>query len=84
MMLLQRAIEVSENKEMSVQDYLSKVIKVVSLYFDESFFIFLGKFPHFIRFIAIIEPVLEKTNNLGLRPGLTQTRLYSHRSRLEA
>ena len=31
MMLLQRAIEVSENKEMSVQDYLSKVIKVVSV-----------------------------------------------------
>ena len=30
MMLLQRAIEVSESKEMSVQEYLSKVIKVVS------------------------------------------------------
>ena len=30
------------------------------------------------------EPVHEKTNNLGLRPGLTQTRLYSHRSGLEA
>ena len=31
-----------------------------------------------------IEPVHEKTNNLGFRPGPTQTRLYSHRSRLEA
>ena len=31
-----------------------------------------------------IEPVHEKTNNLGVRPGPTQTRLYSHRSRLEA
>ena len=30
------------------------------------------------------EPVHEKTNNLGFRPGLTQTRLCSHRSRLEA
>ena len=25
------------------------------------------------------EPVREKTNNLGFRPGLTQTGLYSHR-----
>ena len=32
----------------------------------------------------INEPVREKTNNLGFRPGPTQTRLYSHRSRLEA
>ena len=30
------------------------------------------------------EPVREKTNNLGLRPGQLQTRLYSHRKRLEA
>ena len=30
------------------------------------------------------EPVHEKTNNLGFRPGLTQTRLYSHRRQLEA
>ena len=37
-------------------------------------------------FLCIIayEPVREKTNNLGFQPGLTQTRLYSHRSRLEA
>ena len=28
-------------------------------------------------------PVHEKTNNLGLRPGLTQNGLYSNRSRLE-
>ena len=35
--------------------------------------------------ITIIEPVIfEKTNNLGFRPGPTQTGLYSHRSRLEA
>ena len=27
--------------------------------------------------------VREKNNNLGFRPGLTQTSLYSHRSRLE-
>ena len=33
---------------------------------------------------TINEPVHEKTNNLGFRPGPTQTRLYSHRSRLEA
>ena len=33
---------------------------------------------------VVIEPVHEKTNNLGVRPGPTQTRLYSHRSRLEA
>ena len=30
------------------------------------------------------EPMHEKTNNRGFRPGLTQTRLYSHRSRIEA
>ena len=35
-------------------------------------------------FEATFEPVHEKTNNLGFRPGPTQTRLYSHRSRLEA
>ena len=32
----------------------------------------------------LTEPVREKTNNLVFRPGLTQTGLYSHRSRLEA
>ena len=30
------------------------------------------------------EPVREKTNNLGLRLGRTQTGLYSHRRWLEA
>ena len=30
------------------------------------------------------EPVREKTNNLGFRPGLTQTRLHSHTIKLEA
>ena len=30
------------------------------------------------------EPVHEKTNNLGFRPGPTQTSLYSHRRWLEA
>ena len=30
------------------------------------------------------KPVHEKTNNLGFRPGLTQTGLYSHRKELEA
>ena len=30
------------------------------------------------------EPVHEKINNLGFRPGLAKTRLDSHRSRLEA
>ena len=32
----------------------------------------------------VIEPLPEKTNNLGFQPGLTQTRLYSHRLRLGA
>ena len=32
----------------------------------------------------IFEPSHEKTNNLGFRPGQTQTSLYSHRSKLEA
>ena len=32
----------------------------------------------------IYEPVHEKTNNLGFRPGLTQTRLYSYRIKLKA
>ena len=30
------------------------------------------------------EPVHEKTNNFGFRPGPIQTGLYSHRKRLEA
>ena len=30
------------------------------------------------------EPSQEKANNCGFRPGLTQTDMYSHRSRLEA
>ena len=30
------------------------------------------------------EPLREKINNLGFRPGLTQISLYSHKSRLEA
>ena len=34
--------------------------------------------------IKIIEPVREKTNNLGLPPGPTQIKLYSHRRYLEA
>ena len=33
---------------------------------------------------VVNEPVHEKTNNLGFRPGPTQTRLYSHRRWLEA
>ena len=33
---------------------------------------------------VIVEPVHEKTNNLGFQPGPTQTRLYSHRRWLEA
>ena len=32
----------------------------------------------------LYEPVHEKTNNFGFQPSPTQTRLYSHRSRLEA
>ena len=31
----------------------------------------------------IIEPVCDKNNNLGFRPGPTQTGLYRHRSRQE-
>ena len=33
--------------------------------------------------INLHEPVHDKTNNLGFRPGPTQTDLYSYRSRLE-
>ena len=45
-----------------------------------------GLYSRFIGHLKfrIIEPVHEKTNNLGFRPGPTQTGLYSHRSRLEA
>ena len=32
----------------------------------------------------IIEPLQDKTKNLGFRPGMTQGSLYSHRSVLEA
>ena len=34
--------------------------------------------------ILIFEPLREKTNNLGFRPGPTQTGLYCHRRMLEA
>ena len=34
--------------------------------------------------VSIYEPRLEKSGLRGFRPGLTQTGLYSHRSRLEA
>ena len=34
--------------------------------------------------LLTIEPVREKTNNLGFRPGPTQTGLYSHRKWLAA
>ena len=34
--------------------------------------------------ILIIEPVHDKTNNLGFRPGPTQTSLYSHRRNPES
>ena len=39
---------------------------------------------HFSLFITLFETSHKKANNLGFRPGLTQTSLYSHRSRLEA
>ena len=41
-----------------------------------------GKVSIFSR-LLLNEPMREKTNNLGFRPGPTQTDLYSHRSRLE-
>ena len=44
-------------------------------------------FSYFIYKVLMFleyEPVHEKTNNLGFRPGLTQTRLYSHRRWSEA
>ena len=36
------------------------------------------------RSTLIYEPVHEKTNNLGLRPGPTQTKLYGDSIKLEA
>ena len=36
------------------------------------------------KIIGSYEPRREKTGLRGFRPGLTQTGLYSHRSRLEA
>ena len=46
--------------------------------------VFLAHLNHHAQKVTLYEPVHEKTNNLGFRPGPTQTRLYSHRSRLEA
>ena len=42
--------------------------------------------PRFVQLPPSVknELVREKTNNLSFRPGLTQTGLYSHTSRLEA
>ena len=36
------------------------------------------------KYYKIIEPVRDKTNNLGFRPGPTQTGLYKLRKELEA
>ena len=44
-------------------------------------FLFLGTVKSAVN---IIEPVHEKTNNLGFQPGLTQTKLYSNSKKLEA
>ena len=33
---------------------------------------------------TVVEPVHDKTNNLGFRPGPTQTSLYSHRRNPES
>ena len=42
------------------------------------------KFYYRVHIIVTFnEHVREKTNNLGFRPGQTQTALYSHRSKLE-
>ena len=40
--------------------------------------------PSCIHGLDTFEPSHEKTNNAGLRPGPTQTSLYSHRSRRKA
>ena len=39
---------------------------------------------YFVISIKAIEPVHDKTNNLGFRPGPTQTSLYSHRRNPES
>ena len=36
------------------------------------------------QIIILFEPVHDKTNNLGFRPGPTQTSLYSHRRNPES
>ena len=51
-----------------------------SLAISDVIILFLGKFNNLIK----IEPLHEKTNNLGFRPGSMQTDLYNHRSRLKA
>ena len=38
----------------------------------------------YFALVLLNEPSLDKTNNLGLQPGRTQTSLYNNRSRLEA
>ena len=63
-------------------DVLQKI--VIELYIDEHHKCnFFNLFAIYI-YIVIFEHVRKKTNNLGLRPGLTQTGLYSHRRWLEA
>ena len=44
---------------------------------------FLGLEKKRSLWILLYEPVREKTNNLGFRPSLTQTRLHMHRRWLE-
>ena len=51
-----------------------------SLAISDVIILFLGKFNNLINF----EQLHEKTNNLGFRPGPTQTDLYNHRSKLKA
>ena len=63
----------------------------LAIFCDCTAFIYVGPvrkphccFSHVAAQISVcikltIEPVREKTNNLGFRPGPTQTRLYTHR-----
>ena len=70
------------------EDQFSRVAAQIIL---DSFGGLLRHFPQFSsdskmqeQFRIKIEPVHEKTNNLGFRPGPTQTRLHSHTIKLEA
>ena len=67
---------------MHLVEYLNPTFSKLFFVADLSLWVILQLFT--LNYAKTIEPLREKTNNLCFQLGLTKTRRYSHRSRLEA